>query len=205
MTTGLTTESLCRGLRRISVKVQESADELNSLDGKLGDGDIGVTMSNGMKLVSASLDDLPADVGMALFKCAQAFSSVSGSSFSTLLATGLMSAAKECKGRIEVPWGETADLLGGAIEKMASRGRSELGEKTVLDALEAVRQAAVAKDDPAEILAAADAAVAQTLETFLQKPNKQGRARMFGEKSIGQHDPGMVVIKRILDGLKADS
>jgi phosphoenolpyruvate---glycerone phosphotransferase subunit DhaL len=76
---------------------------------------------------------------MALLKCAQAFTKLSGSTYGTLLATGLMSAAKATKGRTEVPWSEVSSLLASALQAMAQRSGGKLGEKTVLDALEAVR------------------------------------------------------------------
>ena len=135
----LTTESLKAGLTRIAAAMEEAADELNTADGKLGDGDLGVTMVRGCRLVMEALPDLPEDVGMALMKCAQAFTKTSGSSYGTLLATGLMSAAKAAKGRTEVPWSEAGALLGGALEAMMLRGKASLGDKTVLDAIEAAR------------------------------------------------------------------
>ncbi len=176
-------------------------DELNTLDGKLGDGDLGITMTTGFDELQLASPGLPEDVGMALFACAQAFVKTRASSYGTLLATGLMSAAKETKGEIVVPWSRMSDLLQGAIDKMGQRGKSELGDKTVLDALEAVRQATAGLDDPTQMLQAADEAVGEAIEVFKEQPSRQGRARMFGNKSVGLYDPGMVVIKRMLESL----
>jgi dihydroxyacetone kinase-like protein len=200
---GLTTQALRAGLGRIAAQIEVSAEELNTIDGELGDGDLGVTMQRGVRSVVEDLPDLPDDVGMALMKCAQAFVKVSASSFGTLLATGLMSAAKATKGRTEVPWSETSALIGGANEAMMRRGKGQLGEKTVLDALEAASQATDGLDDPQAILAAADAAVAGALDRFRDQLSKQGRARIWGEKSIGRDDPGMVALKRMIESLNA--
>lgn len=201
MTNGFTTETLRQALGRIQIKLEACQDELNTIDGQLGDGDIGISMVDGIKGVETTIDDLPEDVGVALLKCAQAFSSTGGSSFATLVATGLMSAAKATRGQSRVPWSSMPDILGAAIEKMAARGRSHLGEKTVLDALEAVRLGLGDADDPDQMLGNADRAAGDALEAFRMKPCRQGRARIFGEKSIGLDDPGMVVVKRILEGL----
>lgn len=201
MPEGLTTESLARGLGRIGGKMADCRDELNTLDGKLGDGDLGITMATGFDELAKALPSLPEDVGMALLACAQAFVKTRASSYGTLLATGLMSAAKDSKGEAEVPWNRVPDLLQGAIVKMGQRGKSQLGDKTVLDALEAVRRATEGMDDPDLMLKAADQAVGEALEVFKEQPSKQGRARMFGEKSVGLYDPGMVVIKRMLESL----
>ncbi len=99
---GLTTVVLCDACRRVVAKLEACADELNTLDAALGDGDLGVTMVRGGRSMLAELPDLPDDLGMALLKCAQALTKLSGSTYGTLLATGLMSAAKMTKGRREV-------------------------------------------------------------------------------------------------------
>jgi dihydroxyacetone kinase-like protein len=202
MVTGLTTASLRDGLKRIVEKLEACADELNTLDAALGDGDMGVTLVRGGRSVLAELPNLPEDVGLALLKCAQAFTKISASTFGTLLAIGLMSAAKATKGRREIPWGEISSLLAGAMEAMSQRGKGQLGEKTVLDALEAARAATVGIEEPAVLVSNADAAVAAAIERFRQLPSRQGRARIFGEKSIGKDDPGMVAFKRLVEGLR---
>ncbi len=199
----LTTESLKTGLTRIAAAMEAAADELNTADGKLGDGDLGVTMVRGGRLVTEALPELPEDVGLALMKCAQAFTKTSGSSYGTLLATGLMSAAKATRGRTEVPWAETGALLAGALEAMRLRGKASLGDKTVLDAIDAARVEIGDLDDPTAIAEAADRGVAAALDRFRDQPNKVGRARIFGDRSIGLDDPGMLAFKRVVEALKA--
>ena len=205
MSDEMTVESLRWAIPRITAKLTACADELNTLDGQLGDGDIGITMSAGMQAVTEKLDELPEDVGMSLLKCAQAFTSERASSYGTLLATGLMSAAKVCKGRTGVGWDELGALLGGAIEAMSKRGRSELGQKTVLDALEAIRLAVDAQSDSQTVLELADNALTTALDKFRDLPAKQGRARIFADRSVGLDDPGQVVIKRIVESLRENS
>lgn len=197
----LTTVALRQGLERIAAAMEAAADELNSADGQLGDGDLGVTMVRGGRQVMDVAPDLPDDVGTALLQCAQAFTKISGSSYGTLLATGLMSAAKATRGRTDVPWPEVSDLLAGALAAMQARGKAELGNKTVLDALDAARVATAGLDDPAAVLAAATAAAEQALDAFRDKPSQIGRARIFAAKSVGLDDPGMLAFKRMLDGL----
>lgn len=202
MSTALTTAVLCDAIKRIVAKLEQCADELNTLDAVLGDGDLGVTMLRGGRSVLAELPSLPDDIGMALLKCAQAFTRLSGSTYGTLLATGLMSAAKKTKGQREVPWSEMSSLLANALDAMSQRGGGKLGDKTVLDALESVRVATDGLQDPATLAAAADQAVGDALDRFRSQPARQGRARIFGDKSIGKDDPGMVAFKRITEALK---
>ncbi|HTI79204.1 MAG TPA: dihydroxyacetone kinase subunit L [Acetobacteraceae bacterium] len=197
-----TTLTLADGLQRIAAHMETVADELNALDGQLGDGDLGVTMTRGGRALLDILPTLPADVGMALMACAQAMTKVSGSSYGTLLATGLLAAAKATRGRTEVPWSETAALLRTALEAMMTRGKASLGDKTVLDALDAAATAAEGKDDPGEILRAATASVETTLDRMRTMQAKIGRARIFGERSVGLDDPGMRGFKEVLRGLQ---
>ena len=190
------------GLRRIAGKMNACREELNTLDGQLGDGDLGITMTTGFANVMEQIDTLPADVGAALFACAQAFVRGRASSFGTLLATGFMAAAKTVKGREQVPFTAVPDMLREAVEKMAQRGKSALGDKTVLDALEAARIAAEgAAGDGAKMLEAVVEAVEGALEEYRTKPCRQGRARIFAEKSAQMYDPGMFAIKRAVDGM----
>lgn len=197
----LTTTNLADGLKRIAAHMETVADELNTLDGQLGDGDLGVTMTRGGRALLDILPTLPADVGMALMACAQAMTKVSGSSYGTLLATGLLAAAKATRGRTEVLWSETAALLRTAVEAMMTRGKASLGDKTVLDALDAAATAAEGKSDPGEILRAATAAVEATLDRMRNMQAKIGRARIFGERSVGLDDPGMRAFRDVLRGL----
>jgi dihydroxyacetone kinase-like protein len=193
--------ALSAGLAAIAAHMETVADELNALDGQLGDGDLGVTMVRGGREVVASLPSLPPEIGESLMKVAQAFTKVSGSSYGTLLATGLMSAAKATRGRTDVAWSEISPLLAGAFEAMRTRGKASLGDKTVLDVVNAAAEATEGLDDPAAILTAARQAVTETMDRFRDQPAKIGRARIFAEKSMGLDDPGMRAFKAILDGL----
>lgn len=201
MSTGLTTTVLSGACKRIIAKLETCADELNMLDAALGDGDLGVTMVRGGRSMLAELPGLPDDLGMALLKCAQAFTRLSGSTYGTLLATGLMSAAKAVKGRREVPWAEVPSLLASALSAMSQRSGGKLGDKTVLDVLDSVCAATRGLQDPASLAAAADRAATAALDRFRDQPSRQGRARIFADKSVGKDDPGMVAFKRIIEAL----
>jgi dihydroxyacetone kinase-like protein len=85
---------------------------------------------------------------------------------------------------------------------MAQRSGGQLGEKTVLDTLDSARAATAGLDDPAALILAADRAISECLDRFRDQPAKQGRARIFAEKSVGLDDPGMVAFKRMVEALK---
>ncbi len=73
MAAALTTDSLRYAIGRLQAKMDACAAELNELDGALGDGDLGVTLTRAAARLSADAPNLPADLGMALFQCAQDF------------------------------------------------------------------------------------------------------------------------------------
>jgi phosphoenolpyruvate---glycerone phosphotransferase subunit DhaL len=198
---GLTTEVLSQAIRRISLRVQDQANELNALDGKLGDGDLGVTMSRGFTHLIEAVPSFTRDLGQAFLACAQAFTRESGSSFGTLFASALMSAAKQTQGRTLVPWPEISSLLTGAFNVMAVRGKATLGDKTILDMLHAAAEATAGLDDPIAILQAAMHAADKTMTRMRNQPARIGRARIFGERSIGLDDPGMAAFSLMLQAL----
>ena len=197
----ITTDSIKTAATKIAQLMEESADELNAADGLLGDGDLGITMVRGFREIIGVRDSLPDDVGMALFQCAKAFTKSSGSSYGTLLATGLMSVAKKKKGQQEIQVEEISALLDDALDAMKQRGKAELGDKTVLDVIAASSQAAKDQSDGSSVLIAINDAVTCTIDEFRSRQSKIGRARIFSEKSIGLDDPGMLAFRKMLEAL----
>jgi phosphoenolpyruvate---glycerone phosphotransferase subunit DhaL len=199
MTDHMTTAAIGWALPRVKASILRHAEELNALDGALGDGDLGVTLCRAAeRLESGPSTD---DIGVVFLHCAKTFSGVSGSTYGTLLATGLMAAAKQTKGCSEVPWSEITQLLGAAGVAMAARGKSQLGDKTVLDVIEAARRSTANIDNAARLVQAALQAIEATIAEFRGSPFKQGRARIFGEKGVGRDDPGMIAFKYIVESL----
>lgn len=186
---------------KIARRAEAALEELNAADGLLGDGDLGITVAKGWTEISANAANLPADIGMAFLECAKAFQRVSASSYGTLTATAFMAAAKACKGRTEVPYAEIPTLVALARDAMMARGKGSLGDKSVLDMLDAIARATHGLATPAALLTATDAAADETLITFKDQENRLGRARMFGEKSRGLNDPGMLALRCMIDGL----
>lgn len=193
----LTVADLRGAIDRLVVAMARDFDALNTADGALGDGDLGVTLTRGTKAMQEAAPTLPEDLGQALLACAQAFTRTSGSSFGTLMATGLMSMAKALKGRTGVEASEVSALIAGARDAMQARGKAELGGKTVLDSLDAMASAAAGLSDPAEVASAAVDAATRAQAAMKDKPATVGRARIFGEKTIGMDDPGMIAMTAI--------
>jgi dihydroxyacetone kinase-like protein len=197
----LNVEELRAAAVRAAAAAAAAADALNAQDGKMGDGDLGITVSAGYSEIAKEADSFPADLGQAFLLCAKAFQRVSASSYGTLTATAFMAAAKFAKGRNEVPWRDLGTILALARDAMMARGKGALGEKSVLDMLDAVSRAIDGLDDPAMIRSAARKAATQTLDTFRGQPCRLGRARAYGDASIGLDDPGMLALWRLVMGL----
>lgn len=197
----LTSKVLGAGFARIADGIEFYSDQLNVLDAEIGDGDLGVTLTRCARGVLEVIRQLPEDVGMALMMCVQAVTKVSGASFATLLATALLSVAKVTKGRVAIPWKELPELLQIAEEAMMNRGKTALGEKTIIDAVDAFRISIQGLDDPQEMLKRGVTAVDQAIAKFRGLSIKAGRARIWSEKSIGLDDPGMVAFNAMLKSL----
>ena len=196
---------LVAAIDRLGPAMDREAGRLNAADGSLGDGDLGVTMTRGMALVAEAAPELPDDLGQALMRCAQAFTRSSGSSYGTLLATGLMAMAKAAKGRTAIEAGDLAGLIAAARDAMAARGKAELGGKTVLDSLDAVARALDGITDTDAAVEAAPRAARAALEAFRERPATVGRARIFAEKSRGLDDPGMLAMALIVEAIAGGS
>jgi phosphoenolpyruvate---glycerone phosphotransferase subunit DhaL len=204
MSNEMTTASIHWGMALIKAGILAHADELNALDGALGDGDLGVTLSRSVERFNTDPTSSN-DIGLVLLEYAKLFTGTAGSTYGTLIATGLMAAAKQTKGRTSVPWSEVSSLLGAAGAAMAARGKSQLGDKTVLDVIESARVATEMISDPKALAPAISHAVRSTIVKFRPLPFKQGRARIFGDKGIGMEDPGMIAFQRIVESLSPEN
>jgi dihydroxyacetone kinase-like protein len=195
---GLNRSDLLGAVLRLQEEIPVHFDTLNAADGKLGDGDLGITMTRGIAEIRAVMDDMPDDLGLAMLKCSQAFTKSSGSSYGTLMAIGMMAIAKQIKGQTALEPLELSALVMVARDQIQSRGKAEFGGKTVLDSLDAIYNRTSGLTDLEDIRTAAILAVDEALTEFRDKPATMGRARMFGEKSIGLDDPGMLAMKFIV-------
>jgi dihydroxyacetone kinase-like protein len=161
------------------------AEELTALDQAIGDGDHGLNMKRGFEAVRAEADafsakPLPDALKAVGTKLVMTVGGASGPLFGTLF----MALGKELPA---VPdRAAMAAALGKAIEAVAARGKSQPGQKTMLDVLQPVYEALAQGKTAREIADAADKAAEATV------PMKalRGRASFLGERSIGHMDAG---------------
>lgn len=161
------------------------ADELTALDQAIGDGDHGLNMKRGFEAVRAEADafsakPLPDALKAVGTKLVMTVGGASGPLFGTLF----MALGKDLP-----PAPDRAALttaLGKAIEAVAARGKSQPGQKTMLDALQPVYEALAQGKTAGEIADAAD----QAAEATVPMKALRGRASFLGERSIGHMDAG---------------
>jgi dihydroxyacetone kinase-like protein len=187
-------------ISRIQQQVQQAAEDLCAKDGRLGDGDLGITLEKAFNRLAEIAPTLPDDLGKAFAAAAAAVSKVSSSSFGTLLATGLLAAAKQTIGKTELPSTAVPGLLRAACQKMSERGSASLGDKTVLDTLDAAARAL--DSHPEDSVSAVITAVDETLSLYRDRECKIGRARIFSERSVGLDDPGMLAFRVMVGALR---
>nr|WP_040591894.1 dihydroxyacetone kinase subunit DhaL [Mesorhizobium metallidurans] len=161
------------------------AEELTTLDQAIGDGDHGLNMKRGFEAVRAEADKfaakpLPDALTAIGTKLVMTVGGASGPLFGTLF----MALGKEISP--EPDRANLATAFGKAIEAVAARGKSQVGQKTMLDVLQPVHEALAEGKTPAEIVAVADRAADATV------PMKalRGRASFLGDRSIGHMDAG---------------
>ena len=112
------------------------SDELRRLDSIAGDGDLGVTVELGSKAMTDYLANPgEEDIGKLLMKCGMQINKASPSTFGTLLASAFMEAGKAVLGYKEIEFKDLLLLGNGAVNGVKKRGKAEVGDKTMLDAL----------------------------------------------------------------------
>jgi dihydroxyacetone kinase-like protein len=193
----LLSHSLNRMFHNISDSIEDAKDQLSALDGAVGDGDHGVTMSIGFQAVKAELSRrnvdamAPADL---INTAATAFLNSVGASTGPLYATGLRRAGQALAGATDSTPAAQAAILKGIADGVRERGKGQRGDKTMLDALipaaeaaaNAVRQSASVEEMWQEVIAAAESGAASTRSMVASK----GRAARLGERALGHIDPG---------------
>lgn len=188
----------------VTAKLPAYADELRELDAALGDGDLGITVSAGATAAHEALSNLPENAAPheLLRAAGTAFASANPSTFAALVGGGTLAASTAASTA-----DESADLplliVNALEERIAQRGRANVGDKTVLDILHVVHKSLETdfQDSPSERCAKALEIAENTVETAAQHPSRRGRAAWVGERSIGHKDPGQVAALRFLQEL----
>jgi dihydroxyacetone kinase len=183
-----------------------NGEYLTSLDQAIGDGDMGITFT---RLAEALIDYLKTaptgDIGRQLVNVGVAANRAAPSTMGTLTATALMRAGKGLMDKSNVSAVDIGEMFKSAAVGMKERGKANLGDKTVLDAIFPASEAFTLTIEKGETIAVAARVALQAAKEGRDRVtpmrNKVGRAAWVGERTEGQVDPGCAAFVIVLEAL----
>jgi len=195
---------LGRWLRAFADEVTDHADELTRLDSEIGDADHGSNMRRGMNAVVGKLDAAPDAAPAALLKSAgMTLVSTVGGASGPLYGTFFLRMGTSAGDRAEFDGAAFAAALRAGLEGVVTRGKAQLGDKTMVDALTpAVDALDAALADGASLkdaLRAAATAAREGADATVPLVARKGRASYLGERSAGHRDPGATSTTLLLE------
>jgi dihydroxyacetone kinase phosphoprotein-dependent L subunit len=199
-------------IKTMAKTIVDNAEYFAQLDSVVGDGDFGFSLRNGFEVVDSDYDTFDhSSVGAVLKKIGLVISGKVGGVSGPIWGTAFLRAGVAAGDRTELEGADVIAMLRASIEGIKTRGGSDLGDKTLLDALvPAVDSLEASLADPATaadhgvaaIQKAADVAV-QAAEDTKPMIAKRGRAAYTGERSIGSVDAGATAIGVIFQAISA--
>ena len=180
--------------QKLHEEAKKSYDEFNAADGKIGDGDLGITILNGFEEINNNINKFSDDMGANFMICSQAFVKKSGSSFGTLIAFSFMNISKSLKEKKECNHEDIINIFDTALKTIQERGKTKLGDKTIVDSLDLIIKQLENNKNYPEVF---KSATKQALEDFKGKKILIGRARMFEDKTKDLDDPGMLALNKL--------
>ncbi len=184
-------------------------EELCDMDAKMGDGDLGLTMEKGFGALPGIIRENTeaSNVGKTLFKSGTKMAAAVPSTMGTLMASGIMEAGKKLNGKEEIGPEELAIFWRAYADGIKKRGKCEVGDRTVLDSIDAAAKAAEDKlsEDPgaalADIAAAAKDGALKGCEGTKDMKPKFGKAAVHEAAAAGVEDQGATVGKYLAEAL----
>lgn len=187
---GCTAADLVTAVRAAAEIVAEYRVELIQLDRAIGDGDHGENLDRGFKAVLAAFEQSTPDTPAAVLKTvATTLISKVGGAAGPLYGTAFLRASAAVKDRDELGTADVVEALTAALGGVVARGKAEVGDKTMVDALDPAVKAAAGETVADVLKAAADAAQAGA-DATIPLVARKGRASYLGERSAGHMDPG---------------
>ena len=176
---------------------KKSYDEFNAADGKIGDGDLGITILNGLEEINNNIEKFTDDLSTNFMLCSQAFVKKSGSSFGTLIAFSFMNISKNLKGKNTCDNKDIITMIDTAMSTIQERGKTKVGDKTILDTLDFISRNLKATKNNINYPELFKSSANEALNAFKGKKILIGRARMFEDKTKDLDDPGMLALHKL--------
>ncbi|MFJ5269766.1 dihydroxyacetone kinase subunit DhaL [Streptomyces sp. NPDC088358] len=199
-------------VRTMARTAVDNEKAFGDLDAVAGDGDFGYSLARGFEIVLADWNALAADSPADfLKKVALVISKRVGGTSGPLWGTAFLRASGAVKDRPEPTAADAVAMLRAAAEGIKARGRSDLGDKTLLDALIPMTDALEQRltgDGPAAGAAELARLAATTARTAADATTpmraRRGRQSYTGERSIGSPDPGAVAVAVMAERVAAE-
>jgi dihydroxyacetone kinase-like protein len=190
-------------VREMASAMEEHRRYLTKLDSEIGDGDHGNNMHRGFQAALERLEGAdPSSPADALKAVSMALVSKVGGAAGPLYGTAFLRASTALQDRDEVSPEDAAEALEAALGGIKQRGKAEVGDKTIVDALQpAVEAAKEAAPDGsvAEVIRAAAEAAREGAESTVPLTARKGRASYLGARAEGHQDPGATSTYYLLD------
>lgn len=203
-----TTEQLPELFAGVASMFAEKKEELCDMDAKMGDGDLGLTMDKGYGALPQLIKENsePGDIGKTLMKAGMKMAGLVPSTMGTLMSSGVMEGGKALKGKTEFGAEELSIYLTAFAAGIKKRGKCELGDRTILDSVDAgaksAAEAAAVGKTMEEVIEAACQGAAAGVEATKDMVPKFGKAAVFAAKAAGVADQGAVAGMYMIQGLK---
>lgn len=190
----------------IADKIIAKKPYLTEIDSAIGDGDHGIGMAGGMQKAKKKLLKMEGEENVyAIFEAAGkamllSMGGASGVIFGSLYLAGAK--GMEAKGALTA--GDLAGMERKSLAAIQERGKAEVGDKTMVDALVPAVEAMEGSfgEGLLEMLKAAEAAAAKGVEDTKKYQAKFGRAKSLMERAIGYQDAGATSVWLILQGMR---
>ena len=190
-------------VREMASAMEEHRRHLTKLDSEIGDGDHGNNMHRGFQAALERLEGAdPSSPADALKAVSMALVSKVGGAAGPLYGTAFLRASTALQDKDEVSSDDAAQVIEAALGGIKQRGKAEVGDKTIVDALQpAVEAAKEAAPDGsvAEVIRAAAEAAREGAESTVPLTARKGRASYLGARAEGHQDPGATSTYYLLD------
>jgi phosphoenolpyruvate---glycerone phosphotransferase subunit DhaL len=183
-------------IRAMAAAMEENRRYLTKLDSEIGDGDHGNNMHRGLQAALERLDGAdPSTPADALKAVSMALVSKVGGAAGPLYGTAFLRASSAVSDKAELSAQDAAGALEAALGGVKQRGKAEVGDKTIVDALEpaveaAKKAASEANGNVAAVFRAAAEAAQEGAESTVPLTARKGRASYLGPRAQGHQDPG---------------
>jgi dihydroxyacetone kinase-like protein len=207
----VTKQQILQWLQAVTVVLEQNKDYLTELDAAIGDADHGINMNRGFQKVVSQLPSVAdKDIGSILKTVSMTLISSVGGASGPLYGTLFLWASTAVAGKLELSDEDLIALLQAAVDGIIQRGKANLGDKTMLDALspasDAFKQAVANNASTQEALQQAVAAAEEGMKNTIPLVAKKGRASYLGDRSSGHQDPGAtsayLILKTLLETIR---